>query len=56
MKQTNKKNADKLQNKKALYWIASVSKPHIAFVVFLVLLNGVAACFGSASALLFLTK
>lgn len=52
MKQTNKKNADKLQNKKALYWIASVSKPHIAFVVFLVLLNGVAACFGSASALL----
>ena len=52
MKQTNKNVAEKQQNKKALDWIVLVSKPHIAFIVFLVLLNGVAACFGSASALL----
>jgi len=48
----SKKETGKVQNKKSLRWIIRVSKPYIPFVVFLIVLNGIAACFGSASALL----
>ncbi len=48
----NKRGNTKANSKESLRWITRVSKPYIPFVVFLIVLNGVAACFGSASALL----
>lgn len=48
----NKKENAKANSKESLRWITRVSKPYLPFVVFLIVLNGIAACFGSASALL----